>query len=211
MRNYVHICVSPVPTALRVNGPPSGLGVDGRPPLLSPSQVSLGPQSQGYRTADLGDSPGKSFTVEAKEKSWMFRSTIYFFIQISLFCSIFCIHIIFLCLVSVSSAMNSGPPKKRHRSWHPNSLVPVPPTAVPVPAIRPIVCSPGQSHEPSQDGSLISNVLNAGLCVAPFTQAALFMTPAGALKIIIKNGMIVENCGRTTSCNCGYIWHHHVT
>ncbi|KAE8290796.1 hypothetical protein D5F01_LYC10386 [Larimichthys crocea] len=43
----------------------------------------------------------------------------------------------------VSSAMNSGPPKKRHRSWHPSSLVPVPPTAVPVPAIRPIVCSPG--------------------------------------------------------------------
>uniref|UniRef100_A0AAQ5XPK0 GREB1 like retinoic acid receptor coactivator n=1 Tax=Amphiprion ocellaris TaxID=80972 RepID=A0AAQ5XPK0_AMPOC len=89
-----------VPTALRVNGPTNGLNVDGRPPLLSPSQVSLGPQSQGYRTADLGDSP-------------------------------------------VSSAMNAGPPKKRHRSWHPSALVPVPPTAVPVPAIRPIVCSPG--------------------------------------------------------------------
>ncbi|XP_026229709.1 GREB1-like protein isoform X3 [Anabas testudineus] len=89
-----------VPTALRVNGPTNGLGVDGRPPLLSPSQVSIGHQGQGYRTADLGDSP-------------------------------------------VSSAMNSGPPKKRHRSWHPTSLVPVPPTAVPVPAIRPIVCSPG--------------------------------------------------------------------
>lgn len=48
-------------------------------------------------------------------------------------------------LISVSFTMNSGPPKKRHRSWHPNSLVPVPPTAVPVPPIRPIVCSPGQS------------------------------------------------------------------
>uniref|UniRef100_A0A3Q3MQX2 GREB1 like retinoic acid receptor coactivator n=1 Tax=Mastacembelus armatus TaxID=205130 RepID=A0A3Q3MQX2_9TELE len=45
----------------------------------------------------------------------------------------------------ISSAMNSGPPKKRHRSWNPTSLVPVPPTAVPVPAIRPIVCSPGAS------------------------------------------------------------------
>lgn len=56
---HVHACVFPVPTALRVNGPTNGLGVDGRPPLLSPSQVSLGPQSQGYRTADLGDSPGK--------------------------------------------------------------------------------------------------------------------------------------------------------
>ncbi|XP_061835252.2 GREB1-like protein isoform X1 [Nerophis lumbriciformis] len=89
-----------VPTALRVNGPTNGLSVDGRPPLLSPSQVTLGPPSQGYRTSDLGDSP-------------------------------------------VPSAMNSGPPKKRHRSWHPSSIVPVPPTAVPVPAIRPIVCSPG--------------------------------------------------------------------
>ncbi|KAM6918711.1 GREB1-like protein [Xenentodon cancila] len=89
-----------VPTALRVNGPTNGLGVDVHPPLLSPSQVSLGPPGQGHRTADLGDSP-------------------------------------------VSSAMNSGPPKKRHRSWHPSSLVPVPPTAVPVPAIRPIVCSAG--------------------------------------------------------------------
>ncbi|KAM4551836.1 GREB1-like protein isoform 3-T7 [Odontesthes bonariensis] len=89
-----------VPTALRVNGPTNGLGVDAHPPLLSPSQVSLGPQSQGYRTADLGDSP-------------------------------------------VSSVMNSGPPKKRHRSWVSSSLVPVPPTAVPVPAIRPVVCSSG--------------------------------------------------------------------
>uniref|UniRef100_A0A8C5C4G4 GREB1-like protein n=1 Tax=Gadus morhua TaxID=8049 RepID=A0A8C5C4G4_GADMO len=36
-----------------------------------------------------------------------------------------------------SSTMNSAPPKKRHRGWHPGSLVPAPPTAVPVPAIRP--------------------------------------------------------------------------
>uniref|UniRef100_A0A3P8Z7P0 GREB1 like retinoic acid receptor coactivator n=1 Tax=Esox lucius TaxID=8010 RepID=A0A3P8Z7P0_ESOLU len=43
----------------------------------------------------------------------------------------------------VSSAMTSGPPKKRHRGWHPSSTVPVPPTAVPVPAIRPIVCPTG--------------------------------------------------------------------
>uniref|UniRef100_A0A8C8JFS8 GREB1-like protein n=1 Tax=Oncorhynchus tshawytscha TaxID=74940 RepID=A0A8C8JFS8_ONCTS len=51
----------------------------------------------------------------------------------------------FSCIVfcPVSSAMISGPPKKRHRGWHPNPLVPVPPTAVPVSAIRPIVCSPG--------------------------------------------------------------------
>ncbi|XP_065124131.1 GREB1-like protein [Paramisgurnus dabryanus] len=42
-----------------------------------------------------------------------------------------------------SSAMTSGPPKKRHRSWHPTTLVPVPATAVPVPAIRPLTCSSG--------------------------------------------------------------------
>ncbi|XP_041698325.1 GREB1-like protein [Coregonus clupeaformis] len=89
-----------VPTVLRVNGPTSGLGADGRPPLLSLSQVSLGTQGQGYRTSDPGDSP-------------------------------------------VSSAMTSGPPKKRHRGWLPNPLVPVLPTAVPVPAIQPIVSSPG--------------------------------------------------------------------
>ncbi|MEQ2316514.1 GREB1-like protein, partial [Ameca splendens] len=93
------------PTALRVNGPTNSLAVEVHPSLLSPSQVSLVPQAQGYRTPDLGDSPG-------------------------------------------SSAMNSGPPKKRHRSWHPSTAVPVPPTAVPVPAIRPIVASPGLRLSP---------------------------------------------------------------
>ncbi|KAG9339202.1 hypothetical protein JZ751_024061 [Albula glossodonta] len=39
---------------------------------------------------------------------------------------------------SASSTMNSGPPKKRHRSWHPGSPMSVPATAAPVPAIRPI-------------------------------------------------------------------------
>ncbi|XP_064790194.1 GREB1-like protein [Oncorhynchus masou masou] len=89
-----------VPTVLIVNSPASGLGTEGRPPLLSLSQVSLGTQGQGYRTSDPGDSP-------------------------------------------VSSAMTSGPPKKRPRGWHPNPLVPVPPTAVPVHTIQPIVYSPG--------------------------------------------------------------------
>uniref|UniRef100_A0A8C2HHW3 GREB1-like protein n=1 Tax=Cyprinus carpio TaxID=7962 RepID=A0A8C2HHW3_CYPCA len=41
-------------------------------------------------------------------------------------------------VLAASSAMSSGPPKKRHRGWHPTSLVPVPATAVPVPAIRPL-------------------------------------------------------------------------
>uniref|UniRef100_A0A673A2N3 Growth regulating estrogen receptor binding 1 n=1 Tax=Sphaeramia orbicularis TaxID=375764 RepID=A0A673A2N3_9TELE len=42
----------------------------------------------------------------------------------------------------LSSAMSNGPPKKRHRSWHPSPLVPVPPTVVPVPAFHPTVYSP---------------------------------------------------------------------
>ncbi|XP_027875179.1 GREB1-like protein isoform X7 [Xiphophorus couchianus] len=113
-----------VPTALRVNGPTNGLGVDVHTSLLSPSQVSLVPQAQGYRTPDLGDSP-------------------------------------------VSSAMNSGPPKKRHRSWHPSTLVSVPPTAVPVPAIRPIVGSPGSvlavsSPQPLAAGVIQPQPVNAG-------------------------------------------------
>ncbi|XP_061653191.1 GREB1-like protein isoform X1 [Phyllopteryx taeniolatus] len=113
-----------VPTALRVNGPTNGLGVDGRTPLLGPSQVTLGPQGQGYRAADSGDSP-------------------------------------------VSSAMNSGPPKKRHRSWHPTSIVPVPPTAVPVPAIRPVVCPPGSvlggvSPQPPGPGVIQPQPVSAG-------------------------------------------------
>ncbi|XP_077471465.1 GREB1-like protein isoform X1 [Stigmatopora argus] len=91
-----------VPTALRINGPTNGLVVDGRPPLLSPSQVTLGPQAQGYRASNMAASPA-------------------------------------------SSPMNSAPPKKRHRSWHPTSIVAAPPAAVPVPAIRPVVCPPGST------------------------------------------------------------------
>ncbi|KAL0966250.1 hypothetical protein UPYG_G00292930 [Umbra pygmaea] len=112
-----------VPTALRVNGPTNGLAADSRP-LLSPSQVSLGAHGQGYRTADLGDSP-------------------------------------------VSSAMTSGPPKKRHRGWHPSPMVPVPPTAVPVPAIRPVVCSTGSvlvmpTPQPPGGGLLQPQSITAG-------------------------------------------------
>lgn len=64
----MNVCLPPVPTALRVNGPTNVLGVDGRPPLLSPSQVSLGPQGQGFRTADLGDSPGKPLSLLSDNK-----------------------------------------------------------------------------------------------------------------------------------------------
>lgn len=53
------VCAFSVPTALRVSGPTNSLGVDVHPSLLSPSHISIGPQGQGYRTADLGDSPGR--------------------------------------------------------------------------------------------------------------------------------------------------------
>ncbi|KAG7525431.1 hypothetical protein JOB18_026742 [Solea senegalensis] len=67
----------------------------------------------------------------------------------------------------LASAMTSGPPKKRHRSWHPNTLVPVPPTAVPVPAIRPIVCPPGSvlavtSPQPQVAGVIQPQPITAG-------------------------------------------------
>uniref|UniRef100_A0A3Q3WKA4 GREB1-like protein n=1 Tax=Mola mola TaxID=94237 RepID=A0A3Q3WKA4_MOLML len=84
---------------------------------------------------------------------------------LSLFCSIFCLDNILCSCVQclVSSAMNAGPPKKRHRSWHPNSLLPVPPTAVPVPAIRPIVCSSGvSSPQPPMGGVIQPQPVAAG-------------------------------------------------
>uniref|UniRef100_A0A8C9Z7M8 GREB1 like retinoic acid receptor coactivator n=1 Tax=Sander lucioperca TaxID=283035 RepID=A0A8C9Z7M8_SANLU len=67
-----------------------------------------------------------------------------------------------LCLFgcSVSTAMNSGPPKKRHRSWHPNSLVPVPPTAVSVPAIRLVLGV--SSPQPPVAGVLQPQPVSAG-------------------------------------------------
>uniref|UniRef100_A0A673KYZ4 GREB1-like protein n=1 Tax=Sinocyclocheilus rhinocerous TaxID=307959 RepID=A0A673KYZ4_9TELE len=61
---------------------------------------------------------------------------------------------------AASSAMSSGPPKKRHRSWHPTSLVPVPATAVPVPAIRPLTCSSG--GPPSVSGVIQPQPITAG-------------------------------------------------
>uniref|UniRef100_A0A3Q1F750 GREB1 like retinoic acid receptor coactivator n=1 Tax=Acanthochromis polyacanthus TaxID=80966 RepID=A0A3Q1F750_9TELE len=57
---------------------------------------------------------------------------------------------------NISSAMNAGPPKKRHRSWHPSALVPVPPTAVPVPAI------PVSSPQPSVAGVIQPQPVTVG-------------------------------------------------
>uniref|UniRef100_A0A8P4K7G2 GREB1 like retinoic acid receptor coactivator n=1 Tax=Dicentrarchus labrax TaxID=13489 RepID=A0A8P4K7G2_DICLA len=82
--------------------------------------------------------------------------------SVMLFCYV--LFVLSFCHSSLlSSAMNSGPPKKRHRSWHPSALVPVPPTAVPVPAIRPIVCSPGvSSPQPPVTGVIQPQPVTAG-------------------------------------------------
>ncbi|AWP03912.1 putative GREB1-like protein [Scophthalmus maximus] len=77
----------------------------------------------------------------------------------------------------VSSAMNSGPPKKRHRSWHPNTLVPVPPTAVPVPAIRPIACSPGSVLRVSSPQPPVAPVIQP----QPVTAGATVIVPDNLL------------------------------
>uniref|UniRef100_A0AAY4C4J3 GREB1-like protein n=1 Tax=Denticeps clupeoides TaxID=299321 RepID=A0AAY4C4J3_9TELE len=64
-----------------------------------------------------------------------------------------------------STAMSSGPPKKRHRSWHPTSLVPVPSTAVPVPAIRPLTCphlALSNPQPPSGSGVIQPQPITAG-------------------------------------------------
>lgn len=68
-------------------------------------------------------------------------------------------------VLAASSAMSSGPPKKRHRGWHPTSLVPVPATAVPVPAIRPLTCSPGGSD------FIILSLMFVNAAVGQFIQA----------------------------------------
>ncbi|XP_028831473.1 GREB1-like protein isoform X2 [Denticeps clupeoides] len=111
-----------VPTALRVNGLTNAQGVEGRPALLSPTQVThLGTPTHNYRPTE-----------------------------------------------PASTAMSSGPPKKRHRSWHPTSLVPVPSTAVPVPAIRPLTCSSGphlalsNPQPPSGSGVIQPQPITAG-------------------------------------------------
>uniref|UniRef100_A0A8P4JZJ6 GREB1 like retinoic acid receptor coactivator n=1 Tax=Dicentrarchus labrax TaxID=13489 RepID=A0A8P4JZJ6_DICLA len=78
----------------------------------------------------------------------------------------------YVLFVLISSAMNSGPPKKRHRSWHPSALVPVPPTAVPVPAIRPIVCSPGHGTLPYLYGN-VGDIVVSPLLVSCYKSSQL--------------------------------------
>nr|XP_015209145.1 PREDICTED: GREB1-like protein isoform X1 [Lepisosteus oculatus] len=60
-----------------------------------------------------------------------------------------------------AASMSSGPPKKRHRSWYPGSPVPAPPTAVPVPAVRPAV-HPSEALLPLVSGVLQPQALPAG-------------------------------------------------
>ncbi|XP_066575361.1 GREB1-like protein isoform X1 [Amia ocellicauda] len=66
-----------------------------------------------------------------------------------------------------AAAMSSGPPKKRHRSWYPGSPMPVPATAVPVPAIRPVIRSaeallPAPAPPPTVSGVLQPQAIPAG-------------------------------------------------
>ncbi|XP_042559718.1 GREB1-like protein isoform X2 [Clupea harengus] len=79
-----------------------------------------------------------------------------------------------------SSAMSSGPPKKRHRSWHPASVVPVPSTAVPVPAIRPLACGPGSVLALASPQSLsVSGVIQP----QPVTAGETVIVPDNLLNI----------------------------
>ncbi|MBN3290306.1 GRB1L protein, partial [Polypterus senegalus] len=73
------------------------------------------------------------------------------------------VHTSSLCsgyFASETAAMRSGPPKKRHRSWYPGSPVPVPLTAVPVPAIRPVTRTPDPILSVSSPQPVASSVVH---------------------------------------------------
>ncbi|XP_060772053.1 GREB1-like protein isoform X4 [Neoarius graeffei] len=84
----------------------------------------------------------------------------------------------------VSSAMASGPPKKRHRSWHPPPVMPVPATAVPVPAIRPLPCG-------TVPGSLLSLTNQASLSASGVIQPQ----PITAGETVIVPDNLLNTCG----------------
>ncbi|KAF7706819.1 hypothetical protein HF521_020073 [Silurus meridionalis] len=83
-----------------------------------------------------------------------------------------------------SSAMASGPPKKRHRSWHPPPVMPVPPTAVPIPAIRPLPCT-------TVAGSLLSLTNQAPLPASSVIQPQ----PITAGETVIVPDNLLNTCG----------------
>ncbi|MCI4376989.1 hypothetical protein PGIGA_G00198110 [Pangasianodon gigas] len=83
-----------------------------------------------------------------------------------------------------SSAMASGPPKKRHRSWHPPPAMPVPATAVPVPAIRPLPCG-------TVPGSLLSLTNQASLSASGVIQPQ----PITAGETVIVPDNLLNTCG----------------
>ncbi|MGH0137544.1 UNVERIFIED_CONTAM: hypothetical protein FKN15_064105 [Acipenser sinensis] len=55
--------------------------------------------------------------------------------------------------------MSAGPPKKRHRGWYPGSPVPIPATAVPVPAVRPVARSSEPLLSAPASQPMVSGVL----------------------------------------------------
>ncbi|XP_017327908.1 GREB1-like protein isoform X1 [Ictalurus punctatus] len=83
-----------------------------------------------------------------------------------------------------SSAMASGPPKKRHRSWHPPPVMPIPATAVPVPAIRPL---PGGTVP----GPLLSLTNQASLSASAVIQPQ----PITAGETVIVPDNLLNTCG----------------
>ncbi|TTB71000.1 GREB1-like protein [Bagarius yarrelli] len=79
-----------------------------------------------------------------------------------------------------SSAMTSGPPKKRHRSWHPSPVMPVPSTAVPVPPIHTLTCG-------TVAGSLLSLTNQASGVIQP--------QPITAGETVIIPDNLLNTCG----------------
>lgn len=80
------MCMLSVPTALRVSGPTNSLGVDVHPSLLSPSQVSIGPQGQGFRTTVSGDSPGRPSILNCCLHYLFFHFDFVFCLTLSIIC-----------------------------------------------------------------------------------------------------------------------------
>ncbi|XP_064202984.1 GREB1-like protein isoform X1 [Anguilla rostrata] len=89
---------------------------------------------------------------------------------------------------SASSAMNSGPPKKRHRSWHPGSPVPVP--AAPAPAVRPMARL-SESYPVPTPRSPPSGVLQP----QPLPAGETVIVPDNLLSISGVRPVILIGCG----------------
>ncbi|KAK3545633.1 hypothetical protein QTP70_008545 [Hemibagrus guttatus] len=77
-----------------------------------------------------------------------------------------------------------GPPKKRHRSWHPPPVMPATASVVPIPAIRPLPCS-------TVPGSLLSLTNQASLSASGVIQPQ----PITAGETVIVPDNLLNTCG----------------